>query len=912
MYEDKPSIDILMHYGMPRRSGRYPWGSGKDPYQHSGSFLSRYKEFKESGMTEKEIAEAMGLKNTSELRIQKTLASNEMRAYNVARVKSMMGDGYSPTEIARKFTESDPDGKVWNESSIRSLMNAESEQKMNQAKVTADRLKEAVLAKGRLDVGTGVELELGVSKERLKDALYILEQEGYTVRYGSVNQATNPNQKTNLKVLCPPGDDPKNAGFDYENIHTFKDYESIDISNKEIDTDKHPAKFEYPTSLDSKRLMVRYAEDGGTDLDGTIELRPGCADLSLGGSHYSQVRIMVDGTHYLKGMAVYNDNLPKGVDVLFNTNKSKDVPVLGPKDNTILKTIKKDPDNPFGSLIKADGQSYYTDANGKKQLSLINKRADEGDWGEWAKALPSQFLSKQSKDLVVKQLNLTFADKNDEFNEILSLTNPTVKKRLLQSFADDCDAAAVHLKAAALPRQSYQVILPLKSLKDNEVYAPNYDNGETLALVRFPHGGTFEIPIVRVNNKNAEGDSKITRNAKDAIGINSNVASRLSGADFDGDTVMVIPITGKTRITSTPELPGLKGFEPKTAYPYKEGMKVMKNTQTEMGVISNLITDMTIRGAKSEELAAAVRHSMVVIDAEKHRLNYKQSEIDNNIAGLKKKYQKKTDEDGNLTGKSGGASTLLSKASSETQVLERKGQAKIDPSTGKLVYKESGRTYVDKNGKTVVATQKSTKMAETDDAFKLSSGHPIENEYAAYANKMKAMANSARKEMLSAGKIEYSKSAAQAYAPEVSKLTADLNIALKNAPRERKAQMIARTVSEAKKKANPDMTKEEYKKIKTQALTSARAQVGAKSNKIEVSDKQWEAIQAGAISESKLRQILNHVDLDVIREKATPRATSSLSSAKIAKIKAMEASGYTNKEIAKAIGISTSTVHKYL
>ena len=28
MYENKPSIDELMHYGMPRRSGRYPWGSG--------------------------------------------------------------------------------------------------------------------------------------------------------------------------------------------------------------------------------------------------------------------------------------------------------------------------------------------------------------------------------------------------------------------------------------------------------------------------------------------------------------------------------------------------------------------------------------------------------------------------------------------------------------------------------------------------------------------------------------------------------------------------------------------------------------------------------------------------------------------------------------------------------------------
>lgn len=38
--------DILMHYGMPRRSGRYPYGSGENPYQHSGDFLSRVQELK--------------------------------------------------------------------------------------------------------------------------------------------------------------------------------------------------------------------------------------------------------------------------------------------------------------------------------------------------------------------------------------------------------------------------------------------------------------------------------------------------------------------------------------------------------------------------------------------------------------------------------------------------------------------------------------------------------------------------------------------------------------------------------------------------------------------------------------------------------------------------------------------------
>lgn len=92
--------------------------------------------------------------------------------------------------------------------------------------------------------------------------------------------------------------------------------------------------------------------------------------------------------------------------------------------------------------------------NGNRKLSLINKRAEEGDWGEWADKLPSQFLSKQNLSLVKRQLGLASADKQAEFDEIMSLTNPTVKKALLKSFSDDCDSAAVHLHAAALPRQS--------------------------------------------------------------------------------------------------------------------------------------------------------------------------------------------------------------------------------------------------------------------------------------------------------------------------------------------------------------------------------------------------------------------------------------------------------------------------
>lgn len=887
--------EILMHYGMPRRSGRYPWGSGDNPYQHSGDFLSRIDELKSQGLRETEIAEQLGL-TTTQLRTQMSLAKDERRSLQVATAKGLREKGYSLNEIAEKMGFA-------NDSSVRSLLNENSEARMNQAKTTADFLKKMIDEKGMIDVGTGVERELGISREKLNQALYILEMEGYPVYGGGVPQVTNPGKQTNIKVICPPGTEHREI-YDFDNVYSVKDYDQI-LSE---DGQKIRPAFQYPESMDSSRLKINYAEDGGIQKDGVIEIRRGVDDLSLGDSHYAQVRIMVDGTHYLKGMAVYSDDLPDGVDVLFNTNKKTGTPMTD-----VLKKIKDDPDNPFGSLIKEHGgQSYYIDKDGNEKLSLINKRAEEGDWGEWSDHLPSQFLSKQSMTLINKQLGLATADKVAEYDEICALTNPTVKKTLLKSFADDCDSAAVHLQAAALPRQKYQVILPLTTIKDTEVYAPNYKNGEQVALIRYPHGGTFEIPVLTVNNKQPEGKKVLGNTPKDAIGINSKVAERLSGADFDGDTVMVIPTGGKIKITSTHPLKGLEGFDPKEKYgpdsttqPYKR----MKNTQTEMGKVSNLITDMTLKGATEDELARAVRHSMVVIDAEKHNLDYKRSEQDNGIASLKKKYQGRV-EDGKYKE---GAATLISRAKSEVSVPKRKGSPTINED-GSLSYKTADDlTYVDKKtGKTKTRTQASTQMAEAKDARTLSSGTPQEEAYASYANKMKSLANQARKEMVSTGKIPYSASAKAAYQNEVDSLNAKLNVALKNAPRERQAQVIANATVTAKKQANPDMTNAEIKKANQQALTAARKQVGAERKPVVITDREWEAIQAGAISESKLTQILNNADIDSLRQRATPRATTTLSTAKQNKIASMSASGYSTSEIAEALGISTSTVSKYL
>ena len=940
--------EILAHIGMPRRSGRYPWGSGDDPYQHgSRDFLGRVEELKKNGWKEtpENIMKEFGL-TTTQYRVEKSLAKDERRMLEVAKIKSLKEDGLTDTEIGRRLG--------MNESTVRSKLNANSESRMLQAKNTAEHLMKLVDERGMIDVGKGVNIDLGISEGKMKEALAICEREGYLTFKNGIPQINNPGKQINQVVLCPPdtpykindkGDRVTSEVFKFDQIHSVSDYTSHD-GGQTFD------KFVYPKSMDSKRLKILLADEIGPDgrpgieKDGLIQIRRGVDDLSLGDQHYSQVRILVDGNKYIKGMAVYSDNMPDGIDVVFNTNKSS--------YDKALKKIKDDPDNPFGSLIKAGGQNYYIDKDGNRQLGLINKRAEEGDWTEWKDTLPSQFLGKQNLSLAKRQLDLAKLDKQSEFDEICTINNPTIKKHLLEEFANNCDAAAVDLKAAALPGQKYHVIIPVNTLKDNEVYAPNYENGTKIALIRYPHGGTFEIPVLTVNNKHAEAKEIIGEKSIDAVGINKKIADRLSGADFDGDTVMCIPTdNGRVKITRKDELQGLKGFDTmqyqydkhvppeesadgKDHY-YRGGkeIRIMTNTNTQMGVISNLITDMTLADAPDEKLARAVKHSMVVIDAEKHKLDYKQSELDNDIASLKKEYQRKVDADGNI--KTGGASTILSRSKGEYPVNKRQGTPKInqkgkewyDPTRpeGALIYKDADDlTYeirtTKKNGEVVVKTktrtQKSTRMAETDDAYTLVSPdkHPMEMLYADYANSMKSLANKARMEMVNSGKVAYSAAAKSTYAKEVKDLNDKLDEALSNAPRERAAQRAANVAVKARKDAEPDVKKDDLRKTGQQNLNKYRSELAAVSRKqrnIDITDREWEAIQAGAISETKLKKILANTDVDKLRERATPRTTTTLSVAKMNKIKSMSASNkYSLAEIAQACGCSTSTVSKYL
>jgi DNA-binding CsgD family transcriptional regulator len=900
--------DILIHEGRskmdgaPIGSGRYPLGSGENHHQHDGSFLGAVKKLRAQGLTDKQIAESMGM-NTSEFRAKNSIESAAKRAENIGRARKLHDKGYGYTEIGRQMGV--------RESTIRNWLEPTLAERASKTSNVANALKEAVDKKKYIDIGAGTETYMGISRQRLKTAVAQLKDQGYQTGEVWVEQLGTGKQ-TDILVLFGPDTSYQDVQKHKADIKLVTDYTE--------DLGRTMQNIEPPKSVDPNRVMVRYREDGGIDRDGVIELRRGCEDLNLGDAAYSQVRIAVNGTHYLKGMAIYGEDkeFPPGKDIIFNTNKHVGTPMLGDKDHSVLKPLKSDPDNPFGATIKNDEQlrliqRHYTDKNGKQQLSALNIVNEEGSWDNWSKTLASQFLSKQSPALANKQLNLTYAQKKEEFDTYNSMTNPVVKKYFLERFADSCDSDAVTLKAAALPRQSNAVILPITSLKDNEVYAPRYNNGEEVILVRYPHAGTFEIPKLIVNNNNKQGNEIIGKTHSDVVGINPNVAAKLSGADFDGDSVVVIPTKGQ-KLKVSKSLKELEGFDPKEAYPAYEGMPHMKSAtkQNEMGKITNLITDMTIKGATQSELARAVKHSMVIIDAEKHNLNYKLSEKENGIAELKAKYQQ------------GGTSTLISRAKSELRVPERMNRVDVDPETGeKIYYVKPNNTYtVTKvNKRTGEVTKKeiqrmevSTKMAETNDAFTLSSGTTMENLYATYANRMKALANQARKEAINSKGLKRNPSAVQTYAEEVASLNAKLNIAMKNRPLERQALLIANQTVDMKKKADPSLKndKDHLKKIKNQALEGARYRVGAnkKASNIEITDREWEAIQAGAVSPTQLAKILQNTNMDRVRQLATPRVEISMAPSKIALAKSMSNNGYSLSEIADTLGFSPSTISK--
>jgi len=916
--------DGLRHIGIKRRSGRYPWGSGDDPFQRSRGFKAYMEEMKAQGLSNAQIAKGLteyaneGRDKKDHIKVSSTdvaaatqVSTNYIFAENQAMAFRLKEKGMANTKIAEQMGT--------NESTVRGWLKASTDIKENSLQGTANALKEHLETSPYLDVGKGTELHMGIAGTKLQAAIVMLRDEGYNLYHMSAPQL-GTGKDTRMKILTHP----ERTWKDTHDAMIRGEIGNVTAQSKDGGLNFFTPK-EMPVSVSSKHLEVRYGPDGGDKMDGVIELRRGVDDLSLGANRYAQVRIAVDGTHYLKGMAMYADDLPAGVNMRFNTNKKRED---APNKLDALKPMKTDKDgnidaaNPFGATTRPQ---MFVDKSGKEKTSPLNIVNEEGSWDQWSKSLSSQMLSKQPVSLASQQLRRTQASRRQDLDDILRLTNPVVRQKLLDDFAESADAAAVHLKAAAMDRQSSHVILPMNSMRPNEVYARNFNDGDRVVLVRYPHGGPFEIPELTVNNKNPAAN-RILGNARDAIGIHHTVAEQLSGADFDGDAVLVIPNPTR-QIKTRPPLKQLEGFDPKRAYPIPDDDTTIKrmtkkNTQTEMGKISNLITDMTIHGASDAELARAVKHSMVVIDAEKHSLNYKQSERDNNIAELKTNYQ---------GGPRRGAATLISRSSATARIDEVKqphGKAGVDPVTGRKILEPTGRSYVKvtekvskRTGevvtteKTVMRKTKGTQMEFTTDARALLSKNPtpMEELYASHANNMKDLANQARRSSLAIVSPRQSKAARAIYSKEVQSLTEKLRLAERNKPLERQAQIVGKAMAKNRIDANPGYDNDDIKKIKYQSLEEARTRVGANKKKIgsEVSpltDREWEAIQAGAFSSTTLRSILANADMDRVTYLATPRARTALTPGQLARAKQMVASGRGMSEIAEELGLPRSTL----
>lgn len=937
--------------GAPVGSGRWPLGSGANPQSYK-NFIDRINQLEDSGKNKKQIVEEMKLGTVQALTTKTRIAKNELAKYEFDTIRQLTEKGKTDTEIAKIMGYA-------GESTVRSKKTSKRYIEGDRYTALANELKEQLKKHKYVDVSSKTELQLNTNSSTLETALQLLRDEGYVCRNVQFKQM-GTDKKTNTLVLAPPGteykdmrDNPGDVGVitDYttDGGHTFKERKD-------------------PVSIDSSRIFVRYKEDGGEARDGTIEIRPGVQDLSIGKNHIAQVRIAVDNEYYLKGVALYRNDIPKGYDLVFNTNKKEGTPLAD-----VFKPLKKnDPENPFGSNIKSPeslvmAQATYIGKDGKEHQSAINFVNEESDWGDWSKKAPYQFLDKQPAETVKKQLDKTAKIKTDEFNEIAALTNPIVKQQLLDEFAKEADSASVHLKAVGFKDQTVGVLTPINSLKPGEVYAPNYKDGTQVIAIRYPHAGPWEAPVLTVNNNCKEG-KEVLGDSRVAIGVRPETRGQMSGADCDGDTATLIPTQGNTFKTQA-AVQELIEFDTKSykvpedkRVPEDENGKPLRAPDTskgeiarmtkkmhglEMGKITNLMHDMQKQSAPMEDLIKADKFSMVIVDAKKHYLDWRQAEKDFGIKELRKLY-------GNPEG---GPATLVTKARNPQKRPEReeltykyrsmtpeevkeweaggkqplpKDRKVMTPdeeaawNRGERVYRLTGKTQwkaiKDDNGKVVgYEDTGKPKMAEykrmdlTDDATTLISERRAASEilYARYANTMKGLANTARKMSRSISGYRKNLEAAKTYAAEVKSLKEKLERAEKNSPLERAAHRIAQSKFEAYKDEHGwDMDYEDKKKMKGRLLKQARDTVGAKKKTIDITDREWEAIQAQAIGSDTLKRILKNADSERVKELATPKSNKALSSSDVATIERLMKNGALPGELADRFGVSVSTIYR--
>ena len=942
---------ILKHYGVKRKSGRYPW----DPSLHlpkNYKFIEDRDEMKKRGLSDNEIAKQMGL-STTVYRSKVTIAKEELKQYNMQRISKLQSEGMIIDDIAKTIGTTGQTVRNYLDEIKNPNKSARAQRVQTEA--VAQTLEDAVKRSKYIDVGKGVEIQMGISKEKLKSGLNALVESGeYEVHNLRIAQVTDKNNSTPVKVLTKKGVERSEI---YKNMDKVRPVEEFAINGDA----RMFQQMERPKSIGWDRVHIRYAipegqkghgtNDDGAMMDGAMFLRPGVKDLNLGKASYAQVRIAVGDTHYLKGMALYGTEemfkgIPKGTDIIFNTNKT-----ANKTPQEVLKELKKNPEggapidgpNPFGATVKrqntlvdAKGNPVYKpgvkDRFGNKvpQIGSVNIVNEEGDWGSWSKALSAQFLSKQPTTVVHERLKATMKQVQDEYESIQKVTNPVIKKQLMESFVSDLESKQVHMKAAAPKGFQGHVILPVPDMKENEVYAPNYKNGEKVVLIRYPHGGRFEIPELTVNN-NSVARKMISKDSPDAIGIHPKVASKMSGADFDGDTAYVIP-NNKGKFKSRDSLKELKNFDP-NMYADKPGTFTpitKRYQQTLMGVVSNLITDMTLQGAPSNEIARAVKHSMVVIDAEKHKLNYKRSAEENGIDALMKRYMTHVDKvkygdlerynpktrrvdkvidpdklKKDLTpGKEyTSASTIISRH--KQSVITDGYQVEVpDPKSKsggtKMVWRNKKETYL-------------VNMVKDANVFLGPNATKTEHHYADYINELKAFKNKVDSEISGIKMPARDPKAAKIYAEEVLSMKDKVNQVKINRIKERQAQRMAEVSSKAeiaRRSEDEVLKKDEISRIKQQALNKARSMVGAERTPVTITDDEWDAVQSNAVSGTLLKELVSFMDDSQLKSLATPRANKQMTDARKSKAKALLANGYTIAQVAEALGVSSSTIGK--
>lgn len=262
----------LSHIGIIRRSGRYPWGSGGDTLvvHNNQGFLDWIKELRAKLFTDAQIAEGLGVSTTT-LRAQVSISSNEVYASNVIGAQALKAKGWSNKAIGEQMGEP---GKPIGESTIRNWLKPGADKNSSALKSTADMLRRQVDEKGVIDVGLGVESSVGVSKDRLRTAVAMLEQEGYK-KYNLKVPQQGTGKDTEMVVLAKPEFTQKQIWQDPSKIRLIDEH-SEDFGQSYLG-------IKPPIAINPKRLAINYAEDGGANSDGVIYVRPDVADVSLGG-----------------------------------------------------------------------------------------------------------------------------------------------------------------------------------------------------------------------------------------------------------------------------------------------------------------------------------------------------------------------------------------------------------------------------------------------------------------------------------------------------------------------------------------------------------------------------------------------------------------------------------------------------